>query len=163
MHDEVTCTRNAEFVNLVGIPIRAPSFSSQSRSFCFCCFGFFIPSGSWTSRQSELASLMFFKASDLVLPWLTHPGMDWHSATQIPSSSWIRGTSTSSTGIGVFFTGLHILWPVYPLEYRCRIQRANGIPLPESSFALAPAHACAFRAISSSATQGPACAVSFLV
>ena len=30
---------------------------------------------------------MFFKASALVLPWLTQPGMEGHSITHMPSSS----------------------------------------------------------------------------
>jgi hypothetical protein len=34
-----------------------------------------------------MASLMFFKASALVLPWLTQPGIEGHSVTQTPSSS----------------------------------------------------------------------------
>ena len=89
-----------------------------------------------------------FHCGPVILPWLTT--LEW-IGTQLPRShlDLVRVTSAASMGIAVFFTSLHILWPVYPLENRYRIQRANGIPLPESSFELAPAHACAFRAISS--------------
>ena len=46
-----------------------------------------MPRSARTSKQAAMASRMFSKASSWVDPWLTHPGMDEHSATQTPSSS----------------------------------------------------------------------------
>ena len=46
-----------------------------------------MPDSARTSKQSSMASRMFAKASSFVSPWLTHPGMEGHSATQTPSSS----------------------------------------------------------------------------
>src|SRR6266852_1281964 len=45
------------------------------------------PRSARTSRQSLIASRTFFRAFCLVEPWLTHPGIEGHSATQMPSSS----------------------------------------------------------------------------
>ena len=46
-----------------------------------------IPDSARTSMQSSIASFTFARASSSVSPWLTHPGMEGHSATQTPSSS----------------------------------------------------------------------------
>src|SRR5436309_9751456 len=45
------------------------------------------PFSARTSRHRAIASLILSTASVLVLPWLTHPGMEGHSAIQTPSSS----------------------------------------------------------------------------
>ena len=46
-----------------------------------------MPDSARTSIHSSIASRMFTRASSFVSPWLTHPGMEGHSATQTPSSS----------------------------------------------------------------------------
>src|SRR5208282_389563 len=46
-----------------------------------------IPRSARTSRHSRMASRMLFIASSSVLPWLTQPGIEGHSATNTPSSS----------------------------------------------------------------------------
>src|SRR5437867_2846949 len=45
------------------------------------------PCSARTSKQSLMASRTFVRACCLVSPWLTHPGIDGHSAIQMPSSS----------------------------------------------------------------------------
>ena len=42
-----------------------------------------MPRSARTSRQILMASLMFSSASSFVSPWLTQPGIDGHSTTQI--------------------------------------------------------------------------------
>ena len=45
------------------------------------------PRSARTSKHARIASRMFVRATSLVSPWLTHPGMAGHSTTHAPSSS----------------------------------------------------------------------------
>src|SRR5438094_9599452 len=87
-----TLPRNFPAVFLEDARYLAPAHDRQLRhqtltSTCWTSTVSGMPRSARTSRQSVMASLTFFSASSRVLPWLTQPGIERHSATHTPSSS----------------------------------------------------------------------------
>lgn len=77
-----------------------------------------IPRSARTSRHCWIASRMLFSASSSVFPWLTHPGIEGHSAMNMPSSS--------RTIVTINFIKLHDKSSAKSIPYRHQPSNAVG-------------------------------------